>query len=176
MIEIFTSLFAGGTTGLIGSIISRVADFKLEKMRFSHELEMTKVENEQIRLEAEFKFKVVDRESDAAEDVAASQALSASYRADSAAYLPKAKGPVSAFFMGFVDFLRGLIRPVVTLYLVVLTTLLAWELYDVIRMFEATPAMTDESMDLFNEIVNMVLYLTSASTLWWFGSRPKAKG
>lgn len=173
LLETVLSLVSGGATGLLGSVISRVADFKLEKMRGEHKLLMVDKETEQMKLESEYKITVVNRESEAAEDVAASQALSASYQADSASYLAAATGKVSAFFMGFVDFMRGIIRPGMTIYLTILTTIIAMQLHSIIDW--ADTLSPQELYATWREVINTVLYLTTSAVLWWFGSRPKAR-
>jgi len=171
------SILTGGATGVAGAAISRYADYKLEKLRMEHKIEEAKLENEQIRLEGEVRSNVARIEAEGASEVASYSALSASYQADTATYLAQAKGKVSAAFMGLVDWVRGMTRPVLTGYLTALTTWIAYSLYEMVGDLQAQQLLVNEGdlVQMWWDVINMVLYLTATSVLWWFGSRPKAR-
>lgn len=172
----FGAIAGGGATGLLGAVISRFADYKLEKMRFSHQRELADLELKQIKLEAEYAFKVADREATMAEEVAASETLRTSYSADSATYLRHATGKVSSFFMGVVDFARGMLRPGATVFLLYVTYSISREMHALVTELNGAALDANLAQSLWVDVVNMILYLTSAAVLWWFGARPKAKG
>jgi len=171
--ELLFSLLSGGATGLVGSVISRFADFKLEKMRGEQKLLMVDKETEAMKIESEFNYRIAETEAETERDVSADLALSSSYGEDKSSYLAAASGPVTKFFMGIVDFLRGLIRPATTIYLLGLTTLIAYQLHEIISWSDMMTIQ--EAYDMWREVISTVLYLTTAAVLWWFGSRPKAR-
>ena len=171
------SILTGGATGLIGAAVTRYADYKLEALRMEHKREEIKLQNEQIRIEGEVRTRVAETEAAGAAEVASYEALSASYKADTATYLAKAQGKVSAFFMGLVDWVRGMTRPALTGYLSLLTTWIAFSLYGMVGELQTQQLLMNETqlVQMWWDVINMVLYLTATSVLWWFGSRPKAR-
>jgi len=179
MLELITgglsSLLAGGATGLLGSLISRFSDYKLEKLRFENKRKLMEQENEQIRMEAEFAYKVTDREASRLENIAGDDLQKGSYGADVAKYLPAATGKYARFFMGTVDFIRGLIRPAVTIFLLIVTYKIAAQLHAIIIQIDGQLVSVEQAYELWVQVINQILYLTSAAVLWWFGSRPKAQ-
>jgi hypothetical protein len=170
------SILTGGATGVIGAGLSRFADYKLEKLRMEHSREETRLQNEQIRIEGQVRTQVAEVEAAGEAEVAGYSALSASYQADAATYLAKATGKFSSFFMGMVDWVRGMTRPVVTGYLITLTTWIAFQLYGLVGGLHEQQVLVSEGdlVRIWWDVINVVLYLTSAAVLWWFGSRPKA--
>jgi len=76
--------------------------------------------------------------------------------------------------MTLVDSARGLIRPVLTLYLVILATVM----YNWATEFAARDGAVMTAADaaeLVKTIVNTLLYLVTTCVVWWFGIRPSAK-
>ena len=63
----------------------------------------------------------------------------------------------------FVDVVRGLIRPVLTVGFLVLCGLIYFTL----------PGGSPEHVAA--RIVDTALYLATTTTLWWFGTRPKKR-
>ena len=100
------------------------------------------------------------------------RSLVASYDNDRAAYLDPSAQKTSKFartMFTIVDSVRGLIRPILTLYMVVLATMMfVWA-----QRLAGDKAITpDAAVQLIGQIVATILYLTTACVLWWFGSRP----
>ena len=81
---------------------------------------------------------------------------------------------VVAFLFGLVDFLRGIIRPSLTVYLCGVTTwvtLMAWE---IMQANEASIS-ANQAVEIFNNTTSIVVYLTVSCVTWWFGDRRMAK-
>lgn len=181
---IISSILAGGATGLIGVVAQRWADYKnkqldlqLEKQR--GELELAKRDKDAVILAQEWagRVRVADVEAGAKMDEAESKAFSASFQHDKAAYstgaLDKLKGwwgQLMRFLLGMVDVIRGLVRPGLTVYLCVVTTLMYLEAS---RRLCATDLTAAQALELVKMIVATVLYLTTTCVLWWFGTRNK---
>lgn len=162
-----TSILTGGATGLIGSVISRVADFKIEKMRLEHALATQKIESEASI--------VIARSQAAAQEAgAAYEALGSSHDADKASYMQAAESPIARALMTAVDFVRGITRPLLTLYLVVATSWMSYVLYRLVQEMEGPVLGPMQVLSLWSNVIDMVLYLTASAVLWWFGGRAKA--
>ena len=176
-----SSILAGGATGLLGVIAQRWADYKnkqldlaLEKQR--GELELAKRDKDAVIMEKEWagRTRVADVESNAKMDTAESQAFAASFQHDKATYsvgaLDKLRGwwgQLLRFLLGLVDVIRGVVRPGLTIYLCVITTLMYADAH---RLVGGGLTAT-EALDLVKMIVATVLYLTTTCVLWWFGTR-----
>ncbi len=66
-----------------------------------------------------------------------------------------------------LDFIRGSIRPGLTIYLCVLTTLI----YVQTRTLIGTAMPPDQAAAIVKEIISTVLYLCSTTVCWWFAIR-----
>lgn len=161
--EYLSSILAGGATGLLGTGISRIFSFFENKQKFGHQIELLRIGRETAREEAEYRLKEaevagkiklsqIEEEGRAASEVSANEALGKSYLEAGTRW---SSGENK--WLIFVDVLRGVTRPALTLLLCV-TAFVMW-------------ART-QNPDLETQIVMTFLYLNTASVLWWFGSRP----
>jgi len=79
-----------------------------------------------------------------------------------------------SFLFGFVDFIKGMIRPSLTVYLCGVTTwvtLMAWK----IMQNSGTEITATQAMEIFQDTTSIVIYLTVSCVTWWFGDRRMAK-
>jgi len=202
MLDLITTLLggvlSGGATGLLGVLLQRFFDLKhkqqeveVVKLNLANSIELSKMENEraQIRanadtaaaqIQADGAYAVAEQETQAREAEAESRNLQAAFDADKSTYLlPAAQlqkgfwGTVITMLMALVDFMRGALRPLLTAYFVVLTT------YIFVWTADLTKASGALSQEQVNHIVVMiitnVLYLSTVSALFWFGTRPPNK-
>ena len=70
----------------------------------------------------------------------------------------------------FVDGIRGLMRPAITLYLLIIATVLAWKLNKLVGGLNGLPV--DEVYALYKSVIQQIIFLTATAVTWWFGSRP----
>lgn len=187
---IFGAIFSGGATGIIGVIAQRFADYKnkqldmqLENQRHANAVALREVDAKIMAQEAAAKVQVVTLEGENANKLATIQNEGASDLADSAAFTksydlePKLYNqgkltPRQNWVMVLLDAFRGSIRPVLTLYLCVLTTLIYFQARGLLAQEDLD---VDRAMALNDYIVHSILYLTTTIVLWWFGTRNKSK-
>lgn len=171
---------AGGIFGLFGGFLNRLFDWlavkektKADREKYAHELKVLEIETNRDVI-------VAKEEANARREVAESEAMGKSYEADRATYLvpeiakdlpPWARGIVAAA-MAFVDFIRGLTRPGITLYLCVLTTMLYVQTQNIIQAAGGAPITKEMAYGLISKIVETVMFLTTMSVGWWFATRP----
>lgn len=160
------TLLSGAVTGFLGSIVNNIyayknkkLDIELEKNRFEHELALKKAI------------------ADATVEVEDSKAFKEAITSEPQRYYTRTiLTPVQTWFMLGLDFLRGLVRPVLTWYLCTLTTIIYFKAQHLLQGDFILPNM---AYDLVNQIINTVLYLTVTCVCFWFGSRgnkaPKPK-
>ena len=169
MIEAVLSILTGGATGLLGSVVTGITDYFKTKQVFAHEEKMAEINIQILDKELEASKEITRMESEAKIEVGDAGALTASYSADRATYAG-GKARESKWFV-LVDVLRGLVRPLLTLYLAAVVTLLYIDFYTLMQGAEALPVK--DIVQMSQTIVNTVLYVATTVLLWWFGTRNK---
>lgn len=163
------AIASGGITGLIGSGISIFGEIKKQKMIFEHEEKMEELKQDAMRVQME----VITKQTEASINISEMEAFSQSQKNDEATY---SKGQEltggQKWLMVVVDFFRGMIRPSMTIYMTVLTTLIYIE---VMNLVEGLEGVLDKTLavQLSQQIILVILYITSTVILWWFGTRQK---
>jgi hypothetical protein len=69
-----------------------------------------------------------------------------------------------------VDVTRGMMRPGITIYLLVVESAICYYLYQLVLKFNLLPA--EQALPLFITVVDSLVFLTATAVTWWFGSRP----
>ena len=173
-----TSILGGGVTGILGVAVQRIADYKnkrldleLSKQKFDHEIAMRRADAEIMAQEWAARTKVAEVEAAGKEAVADSQAFAASFNLEPQQYASGASmSPGQAWLMVILDFVRGIVRPSLTMYLCVLTTLVYIEAR---RTLGGTAVTSQEALELMKMVVGTILYLATTCVLWYFGTRNK---
>lgn len=182
IIEFLSSAAFGGITGLVGGLVNRVADYFTTKELHKHEQTMLDKNTEYLRIETERDVQVAREESNRVREQSDAQLMEASFKADQATYfsptlasgLPDWIQGVAAFLMALVDFVRGMTRPGLTLYLCILTTLMYLQMIDLLRALDQSAFDPALAVDIVQKIVAGVIYLATMAVGWWFASRQKS--
>ena len=175
---IFGSVFSGGATGLIGVAVQRYADYKnrqlemqIAKQKFDQDLALKQVDMQIMEKEWAARVQVAQTEAEAAADAAASQAFAASYAMEPKRYSEGVPvGKAGGFLLVLLDLFRGVVRPALTVYLCVLTTMIYYQARILIDREDLDP---EQALQIEHLIVGTILYLTTTCVLWWFGTRNK---
>lgn len=177
----------GVVTGLVGNITTSFFNMKAQKEKNKHELEMIKAETNAMIAEKEANIKITETEVAAdlermdaniykeSQKQASQQALDDKILEKLfASKWTKPFGVFISFLLGLVDFLKHLMRPGLTAYLVLLTS---WLTYEAAQIIQAKQELltAEASMELFDNVVNIIIYLTVSVVTWWFGDRRVAK-
>jgi hypothetical protein len=173
---IFGSIFSGGATGLVGVILQRFADYKnkqldlaLEKQRGELEVQKRQMDLQVMQAEVAGKTRVAEIETAGASDVAATQAFQATMFSEPARYsAPQGLTVGQEWILVLLDCARGIVRPLLTVYLCGLTTYV-W--YQVRTVLEQQHLDAAAAMSVWHLVVGNILYLTTTCVLWWFGTR-----
>lgn len=167
--DVVTTALSGGVTGVLGVALSGFFTWKEKANERAHELALGEQDLKERRLEGELLHKQIEIEANAQVRQAEAQAFAESFNADQARYsIGDTSGANKALI--FVDVVRGLIRPCLTLYLVVILTVLAYQLITALGgLNEVLSTMDGQS--LLTDIVQAMVYLTVTAVTWWFGTR-----
>ena len=165
ILGIASSSGLGALVGLAGSFLAKREQRKLNEMNNAHELSMAKVDIERDAAESVQALAMADKqiehaqaEAEIASEVSAGEAFTASQ-----------KGGNKKSGVKFVDGVRALMRPLITLYLLIVVTLISYNLHLLLEGMEALNI--DELYALYKHIINQTVFLTVTAVLWWFGSR-----
>ncbi len=171
------SILSGGATGLLGTIIQRIADhaqhkldLEMEKQKFEHDIALRKVDAEIQAQEWASRTKVAEVETAGASDVADSKAFAASYNEPQRYSEGLTLTKNQSWLMVALDFFKGAVRPGLTVYLCFLTTAIYVQAKFLIKQSDLT---VQQEYDLVVTIINTILYLFTTCVLWYFGTRNK---
>lgn len=173
---LLSSIIGGGATGILGIAVQRIADYKnrqldieITKANHIHEANMREVDAKIMAQEWAARTKVAEVEGAVKVDVADSQVFAASFNEPtqySSILKPNEK---QGWLLVILDFIRGLVRPVLTVYLCVLTTLV----YLQARSLLGTQMESVQAFEVLQKVVDTIMYLTTTCVLWWYGTRNK---
>lgn len=189
----------GGVTGLLGTTLSQIFKYKTSKLELDgikvnndHEIKMVEAETKAMILEAKANIKVTQAQVEGAIELEDSKIYLESQKQGNKNIFDNkwidaligVEGkwrivtiPIAGFvaiLFGFVDFLRGLIRPALTIYLCGATTWITWMAWKIMEK-NSIALTTDQAVNIFSEVTNIVTYLTVSCVTWWFGDRVIAK-
>ena len=183
----------GGLTGLIGTALTEILKYKNKKMEFDHEAKMVALETAAMKEEAKMQIAVTKAEIEGAVELADAQAYMESLKGASKPMFSEqwierlfsVEGKFGRFFaipvavflaMGFafIDWLRGLMRPALTLYLTLMSSVLTYMAWEILQ--KNNIVMTaEEAVNIYSETTSIVIYLTVSCVTWWFGDRTMSK-
>jgi hypothetical protein len=176
---IVSSILGGGATGLLGVVFQRFFDYKnrqldiqLQQLKNDHDVKMKEADAAIMAQEWAARTRVAEVETAGASDVAESQAFAASYQLEPQRYSSARLSRGQQWVMVILDFMRGIVRPGLTIYLCALTTMVYVQAKQLLGNEDLTSA---EALEMMKLIIGTILYLTTTVTLWWFGTRNKAK-
>ena len=175
---VFGSIFSGGATGLLGVVAQRWADYKnrqldlqLEEIKHKNAVDLRRVDAEIMKQEWAAKTEMVKTEAAGKEAVADAEAFAQSYKLEPQRYsegVQHSRG--QSWVLVLLDAFRGFIRPALTVYLCVLTTMVWIQARSVLAAEDLDPAA---ALEIWRLIVGTILYLTTTVVLWYFGTRNK---
>ena len=189
----------GGLTGLIGNVVG--GWFKLKQARLeseiriadrAHEISMVKAETQAMIMEAKANIKITQAQVEGAIDLKDAEAFMQSQREGNKALfdnkwidalmnttgwwriitLPLAS--LVAFLFGLTDFIRGMLRPALTVYLCGVTTWVTWMAWNIMQT-NGLSLSSLQAVTIFNDTTSIVTYLTVSCVTWWFGDRRMSK-
>jgi len=189
----------GGVTGLIGNAVGgwfKLKHAKIEldihELNNKHDLAMVKAETEAMIMEAKANIKITQAQVEGAIDIKDAEAFMQSQKEGNKALfnnkwidaLMSITGywriitlPIAstiAFLFGLTDFLRGMIRPTLTVYLCGVTTWVTWMAWKIMQA-DGMTLTSLQAVNIFNDTTSIVTYLTVSCVTWWFGDRRMAK-
>ena len=162
MLDLLMGVLSGGVTGLIGTVISGGMKFFENKQKHGHELAIMDMEIKQMHVEAEIARDVAELDMESKDRTAAWSALEASYKESTSRM-----STGDSQWLVMVDVVRGLMRPVITLGLLLGIGVIYFTVGANATLPDGTPMTVN--------IIQTVLFVGTTAVLWWFGTRHLSK-
>lgn len=162
MLDLLMGVLSGGVTGLIGTVISGGMKFFENKQKHGHELAIMDMEIKQMHVEAEIARDVAELDMESKDRTAAWSALEASYKESTSRM-----STGDSQWLVMVDVVRGLMRPVITLGLLLGIGVIYFTVGADTTLPDGTPMTVN--------IIQTVLFVGTTAVLWWFGTRHLGK-
>ena len=174
---------AGAISGLVGSIVTAVTNYKTQKLKNEHDVTMAKIQKESMLAEAKIGMQVTKQQIEgelekADADIYEENVKLGNSRAISSAAIEKLLegkktkwiGAFIIFLLGMADAMRSAMRPLLTVYLVGITS---WITFEASSILTAKQALISAAMaaGIFTNVTNIVIFLTVSAVTFWFGNR-----
>lgn len=187
MFDLLATTGFGALTGIIGNVATGITNYKMQKVKNNHELNMVKAETEAMIEETKANIQISKVETEGKIEIAEAEIFKESVKSSqknlfNESYMGKLFergwtapiGMIIAMLFGLIDILKASCRPVLTYYLIGATTWVTYLAYGLI-VETGQPLSIQEAYSLFDQITSTVIYLTVSSVTWWFGDRSTKK-
>jgi hypothetical protein len=188
MIEgILASGVLGTITGIFGNAINSFINYKTQRLKNEHDIKMAEIDIQVLKLESEAAVRVKKVETDAEIEKSVNEALKKSYdflnkdlfdksymKILTEGKIGKGFAYVIAILFSVVDFLKHLVRPFITYYLLAASSVLTYLCYQLVQATGGALGI-EQAYSLFSNSVLVILYLTTTCIGWWFADRRVAK-
>lgn len=170
IITILSSSGFGAITGFFGSWMTKRENRLNKELDQNHELAMAKIDLVEGREErahalalADKELEITETEGEIEQDIAETEAFTQSLE------VQKIKSGIK-----WVDAVRFLMRPFVTVYLLAIASYFAYNVHQLVNGLESLPL--EQVVTLYTQLISQLMFLTTTAVTWWFGSRgDKAK-
>lgn len=195
VLSFFGSGIAGTIFGFAGNLITQYNDRKMLAIKQTHELALMDKESEIIIKETEARIEVAREETRGAIEIADQHTYEAALKAESKTLFKKEYmdylmrpvehrwqfnryvlnfcGAIIAVLFGVVDILKMAVRPSVTYYWVVITTIVTIQLEKELGGLSSLDAV--QQKELFQWAVNFIFFECSTILSFWFCDRRNSK-
>ena len=157
---------SSANVGLLGSWLTKREERRNIEVRFAHEAKMADIRKEEAAIESTHELAMADKHMERAE-VEGGISLG---MAEMGAFTQGLKEQQMVYKIKWVDAIRGLMRPVITIYLLILASFVTWR----VGIHTGGLAQLDETImsDLYADTIGQIFFLVTTAVTWWFGSRP----
>jgi hypothetical protein len=183
----------GGLTGILGTVATSITNYKSQKLKNELDIKMAELEIRKLEARTTAAIKLTEARISGEVELADTQAFiksqeygnSSIFSSEWVEKLLSATGwckwvsiPAGVFIVilfGLVDLLKALMRPGLTLYLLIASTWVTYLAYDILVIAGIAKLTTTQAVEIFNLVIVTIIYLTVSCVTWWFGDRRIAK-
>ncbi|MDG1293456.1 MAG: hypothetical protein P8O99_05045 [Pseudomonadales bacterium] len=169
LLSILTSTGAGGIIGVVGSWLTKREERKNIQLQFERDVKLAEIRKDEAKIEADHELALADKQIERAQ-VEGSVAID---QAEVEAFTEGLKEQSKTYGIKAVDGIRGLMRPIITVYLLIIATLLTLKINQLVGGLDSLEL--SELKGIYDNVINQMLFLTATAVTWWFGSRPSSQ-
>lgn len=155
----------GAIVGVVGNSIGRWQEAKQQEAERKHEIQSRELDLKELEIQHSQELELADKQMQIAETEGK---ISADIK-DAEAFTESQRNAFTPSGIKWVDGVRSLMRPVISVYLLAVTTYTAVVVFSEIGGLEQLPA--DVLLSTAQQVIQQVLFLTTVAVTWWFGSR-----
>ena len=167
ILTLLSGAAGGGLIGLAGSVAQLLFKGKERKMEISREIELRKLDIEAMTTESNLRLRETETEIEGKARLANIALDESTLAGDVALRQSSYLNDKATYGGGIVDAIRGLMRPVLTAYLVIVVTAIAAKLF-----IELDTIPQADAWDSLSAVIVELVTLSSMTVSWWFGTRP----
>lgn len=153
----------GAIVGVLGSYMTKREERKQKILDNEHALKMGDLQLRELEMEQKQQVLMVDKNIDLAEAEGNIQLDAAEIQA----FTESQKGGGK-----WMDIAKSLMRPVITIFLLIVSAIVLYKVGAKVNGLESIPE--EELMELYQYIINQVIFLTVTAVTWWFAARPSS--
>jgi|WetSurSiteA1Bulk_404760.scaffolds.fasta_scaffold00112_23 hypothetical protein len=185
----------GGLTGIIGTALTSIMNFKTQKLKNEHEINLIRAQTAAMIEESKAQIEITKTRIEGAVELADADAYIQSIKEGNKSifndkwidnlfavqgkmrYISVPVAVLIAFLFGFIEWVKQFMRPGLTAYLVIMTSWITFVAKDILtKAGVGTGGITgNQAYDIFIQVIGIVIYLTVSCVTWWFGDRRVAK-
>jgi len=179
MLEGIFAAVAGGGTGLLGSLVSDVARFFERKQEAVLQIQLKELDIKMLYAETDASIKIAKTEQETAEieanariKYAELEGFIAAQTSDSEILSAVAGAKNASTLLNIAAFVRTMVRPALTLYLCLLSTLVYMDARNTLIGMKNEMGLA-RAVEVYSDTSNQLIYLTGTAVLFWFGQRKR---
>lgn len=170
IIAIFSSSGLGAIVGLFGSWLTKREERRNLELKYDYDVKMAEIRKSEAEMEFNHELALADKQIERAQVEGAIQRDVE----EMAAFRESLKEQQQMYKIKFVDAIRGLMRPLITIYLLVIATFVTMKIGGYVGGLQG--AMDpNELVTMYKDTIAQVMFLVTTSVTWWFGSRPSSQ-
>ena len=165
ILSVLTSSGLGAIVGAVGGWMGKRENRLLKSLEFDHNIKAAEIETKQMALEFDHALQLADKqieqtqtEGDIATDIAETEAFAQGLK------IQQIKSGSS-----IVDAIRFLMRPIITVYMLIIATYFAYSIHQLVEGIEVLGIL--QLVDMYTQIISQIFFLTITCVSWWFSSR-----
>lgn len=166
IVDIASSGGLGAIVGAVGGIWSKIEERKTLALSLKRDFAMASLRQKELLSEQQHELAMADKEVRRAEV----EGELVVQQIETQGFVESIKQQGKMVGIPIVDGIRSLMRPVITVFLLTLTTILFFQLHDMVDGLESVPPET--ILAIYITIIKQIIFLTVTATAWWFASRP----
>lgn len=155
----------GAILGTAGAWLTRKEERKKQKQEHDFQIEMSKINLEESKLDREHELAIADKERKHAE----TEGQIAGELIDSESFKESIISSRIKSGIKIIDGIRALMRPLITVYLLIITTWMSLKIAALVGGMESLDP--EELFNLYRSIIENIIFLTVTAVTWWFGTR-----